>query len=79
MELTRLLKKLAAAVQAILPESLQVILMSLTLPNKKIFRFGYRYLIVLIVLVFREDHGYCTISAKPRKLGIRLAVKDCLK
>ena len=79
MELTRLLKKLAAAVQAILPESLQVILMSLTPPNKKIFRFGYRYLKVLIVLVFREDHDYCTISAKPRKLGIRLAVKDCLK
>ena len=36
MELTRLQKKLAAAVQAILPESLQVILMSLTPPNKKI-------------------------------------------
>lgn len=44
--------------------------------NKKIFRFGYRY---LIVLVFREDHDYCTISAKPLKLGIRSAVKDCLK
>lgn len=41
--------------------------------EQETFRFGYRY---LKVSAFGKDHNYCTIYAKPLKLGVTLAVKD---
>lgn len=41
--------------------------------EQETFRFGYRY---LKVSTFGKDHNYCTVSTKPLKLGVRMAVKD---